>query len=321
MSQTSLPTAGFRLRIQGQHPVGEMLLLVGRSTIGRHADNTLALNDIHVSGYHAQIDCTLTTCQLQDLKSSNGTTVNGQLCQAYDTIFLTPGDVIGIALSEETGRPLFVLTLEQIPITLPATDHSIVSAALDQIPAATVTLAEQAAALGLAPGLWRSSYRLLEYLPEIYQQHGAEEDEDPTESFTARFLALFESVLLPVEWTVDNFDLFLDPATAPADFLPWLANWFAFTFDADWNDEQRRALLKAAHMIYQLRGTSAALAQLVTIYAGVAPIIDDSEQLPAGLFTVTLPATCATRRSQIEALIDRHKPAHAVCSLIFHPAA
>ncbi|MEM5775241.1 MAG: FHA domain-containing protein, partial [Anaerolineaceae bacterium] len=67
---------------------------------------------------------------------------------------------------------------------------------------------------GMPPGLSTDSVRLLDYLPGIYHT-----------PFMNHFLALFESILLPVEWNIDNFDLFLSPCTAPLQFLPWLSDW------------------------------------------------------------------------------------------------
>ena len=71
---------------------------------------------------------------------------------------------------------------------------------------------------------------LLSYLPGIYHTE-----------FMSHFLAIFEAVLFPVEWQIDNFDLFLDPGTAPRNFLPWLANWFDIVFDSTWSEAQQRA--------------------------------------------------------------------------------
>ncbi len=47
-------------------------------TIGRKADNTLAIEDPAVSGHHARIVKTQAVFFLEDLKSTNGTAINGQ---------------------------------------------------------------------------------------------------------------------------------------------------------------------------------------------------------------------------------------------------
>ncbi len=157
-------------------------------------------------------------------------------------------------------------------------------------------------------GVAMTSLRLMEYLPPIYYS-----------DFMSRFLALFESVLLPIEWTVDNFDLFLSAATAPSEFLPWLSGWFGLVFDDTWSDEQRRAPIAAAHGLFETQGTPGALGRVLEIYTGRAPVIDDqADDLEAHTFRVRLPIS----RQQVEEdlvrrLIDAYKPAHTSYQLQF----
>ena len=133
------------------------------------------------------------------------------------------------------------------------------------------------------------------------------------------FLAVFESILAPIEWNVDNFDLFLNPKTAPTDFLPWLANWFEITFDSTWSEEQHRTLLSEAQEIYARRGTKWALSRVLEIYTGQEPEIDDTnEALEAFTFTVELPVRKRdVNQELIEAIINTNKPAHTLYSLKF----
>jgi phage tail-like protein len=158
------------------------------------------------------------------------------------------------------------------------------------------------------PGLGYHSRSLLAYLPGIYQTE-----------FVSRFLALFESILTPMEWNIDNFDLFLDPGTAPSDFLTWLEEWFDITFDPTWNDTQRRRLLREAHTIYARRGTRWALSRVLEIYTGSSPtIVDVDATLEPFTFRVTLPMAAARLgREVIEHLIDAHKPTHTMYTLDF----
>jgi phage tail-like protein len=137
----------------------------------------------------------------------------------------------------------------------------------------------------------------------------------------ARFLGLFESILTPIEWNVENFDLFLNPATAPVGFIPWLAQWFDITFESAWTESQRRTLLKDAHLIYARRGTRWALSRVIEILTGYKPtIIDDGNDLPDFTFKVILPLVASqVNREMIERLIDAHKPAHTMYSLEFQP--
>jgi pSer/pThr/pTyr-binding forkhead associated (FHA) protein len=62
-------------------------------TIGRKADNTLAIDDPAVSGHHARIVKIQAVFFLEDLKSTNGTTINGQSITRHQ---LRDADVITI---------------------------------------------------------------------------------------------------------------------------------------------------------------------------------------------------------------------------------
>jgi pSer/pThr/pTyr-binding forkhead associated (FHA) protein len=62
-------------------------------TIGRKADNTLAIEDPAVSGHHARIVKIQAVFFLEDLKSTNGTAINGQPITRHQ---LRDGDLITI---------------------------------------------------------------------------------------------------------------------------------------------------------------------------------------------------------------------------------
>ncbi len=163
----------------------------------------------------------------------------------------------------------------------------------------------------LPPGLSFSYSRYLKYLPEIY--HAG------PESFLTRFLALLESILAPIEWNIDNFDLYLDSKTSPLSFLPWLADWFVMTFDESWSEASRRQLLAEAQHIYPRRGTVWALRRILEIYTGVEPDINDQgRSLEPFTFTVRFPLReQQVNRLSIERIINANKPAHTNYSLIF----
>ncbi len=165
----------------------------------------------------------------------------------------------------------------------------------------------------IPPGLSTQSLHLLGYLPGIYQT-----------DFMSRFLALFESILVPVEWNIDNFDIYLDPETSPFGFLPWLANWYEILYDSSWSEEQRRVLLKEAYQIYARRGTRWALSRILEIYTGQKPeIIEFSSDGGSGrsepfTFTVKLPpGNKNLNRELIERLIDSNKPAQTTYKLLY----
>jgi phage tail-like protein len=158
----------------------------------------------------------------------------------------------------------------------------------------------------IPPGLTTDSLRLLEYLPPIYHSE-----------FMSHFLALFESVLLPIEWTVDNFDLYLSPGTAPGSFLPWLSHWFGLAFDDTWSDAQRRALIADAHWLFETQGTKKAMSRVLEIYTGQPPEIIDQD-VGDHTFIVKLPfPRKQVAEDLIHHLIDAYKPAHTSYQLKF----
>jgi pSer/pThr/pTyr-binding forkhead associated (FHA) protein len=77
----------------GELGVREFPLSKERITIGRHADNDICLNDKAVSGRHAVIITILRDSFLEDLNSTNGTTVNGKQIAKHP---LADGDSINI---------------------------------------------------------------------------------------------------------------------------------------------------------------------------------------------------------------------------------
>lgn len=284
--------------------------------IGRQPGSDLLLEHKEVSRRHAALHCTATECMLVDLNSANGTRLNGQKLTPQVPIVLKPGDSIQIG-----G---FNLDFEQIPIEEPALFKKEVIAPIPpqqeeailhiQPPELPPPLPPE---LPLAaptprfdpsqppPGLTFHSERLLSYLPNIYHTE-----------FMANFLAIFEAVLFPIEWQIDSFDLFLDPGTAPASFLPWLANWFNFIFDSTWTETQRRALLKEAYSIYSRSGTPWALRRILEIYCGPGFDVDDeAEDLPPHTFRVKVPRMNSVEQKYIERLIDAHKPTHTAYTM------
>lgn len=170
----------------------------------------------------------------------------------------------------------------------------------------------------------RSSY--LEHLPALYQD----------DEFMGQFLLIFESIMKPIENTVDNLPWYLDPLLIPASLLPWLSSWVALSLDQNWPLERRRLLLRSATELYRWRGTKRGLAEYLRIYTGSVPEI--SEYIPgmkldqetilgtntrlgssgAGHhFTVTLEleGNSGINPDTVRAIIEAQKPAHTAYTL------
>ena len=299
----------------------------GRTIIGRQAGVDLVLEDQLISRRHAQLDCDETGCTITDLNSSNGTLVNKNRLRSNDPLPLNPGDVVEVGnftlkYVQETveivtdPEPAPAPPEPAQPETEPASEPKPKSKAKAETadpPKAPPPLPPEPngrpdPAYTPPPGLSLNNSRYVQYLPDIYHT-----------PFMKQFLALFESIYAPIEWTADNFDLYLHPRTAPADFLPWLAGWFDIAFDKSWSEEQQRTLLSEVHQIYARRGTKWALSRVLEIYTGHAPQIDDSsDDLEPFTFTVNLPiAKSKTNPTLVARLINAHKPAHTAYRLNF----
>ncbi len=309
-----------RLNVEGQDAPQGISLPMGKIVIGRQPGSDLYLVNNRVSRNHAQLVRTSEGCLLIDLGSANKTYVNDKKLEPQVPTPIEPGDKIRIGP--------YHLSLEIVPLAEVESDV-IKEAVPEPDPASKVRAVpdveqeEDSAGGGMIAepppspppphepppefsspvpvGLTVESRHLIQYLPGIYQT-----------DFMKRFLGIFESIQVPIEWVIDNFDLFLNPATAPTDFLPWLANWFELAWDSDWTSQQRRMFLQEAHQIYARRGTSWALSRVLEIYTGVVPEIEDQkEDLAPFTFLVRIPATRRKfKRARIETLIEANKPAY-----------
>jgi pSer/pThr/pTyr-binding forkhead associated (FHA) protein len=92
--------------IQENAPELEFEMGKASVSIGRAMTNDVILNDGRVSRSHAQLECSPSHCRLIDLKSANGTRVNGLQVEQAD---LKPGDIISIGSTQirfETSFPV-----------------------------------------------------------------------------------------------------------------------------------------------------------------------------------------------------------------------
>lgn len=172
----------------------------------------------------------------------------------------------------------------------------------------------------------RSNY--LEYLPAIYQD----------DTVMEQLLLLFESIMAPVEHTVDSIASYFDPLVTPEHLLPWLASWLDLALDPTWTEDRRRELLKSAVELYRWQGTRRGLIEYIRIYTGVVPeiqeytpgmVLDSDTRMGSGAqlgggvdwyhFTVILPIDKNSKidDSKVRAIIDAQKPAHSTYSLRF----
>ena len=303
-----------------------IILEQGIVRIGSDPACEIQLDHGLLSPIHAQIERNGDAVTLADLDSLRGTKLNGEWIAVDEPQTLNSGDEIlvhpyrlsytAVEVEDSSQAASDMFEMMQASTGMQAADGG---EAADQAPktsspsdslppsvlAPRVVYRESAMT---PPGLDMRSVRYLEHLPVIYHN-----------DFTSRFLAMLEATLLPIEWTIQNFDLFLSPQTAPDDFLPWLAGWYNLTLNSNWTEAQRRTLIAEAHMLYGMRGTKWALTRTLEIYLGRKPeIIDLEDKKNPFLFTVKLPFRKQDVDSeQIERIIDADKPVQATYKLTY----
>jgi phage tail-like protein len=150
------------------------------------------------------------------------------------------------------------------------------------------------------------------------------------ESFAERFTAALDTVLAPVFATLDNLPAYFDPEIAPADFLDWLAGWVGIEPSETWPDSRRRQLVAGATRLYALRGTAQGIAELVEIFTGLMPEVEESGGVawsetpgsrppgsPGARLTVRLEvdATHEVDEEMVRRLVAAAKPAHVIAEV------
>lgn len=297
-------TITFTVKIEGGESADSRPLPLGVTKIGRVEGNDIVLAHGFVSSRHAQLDVTATTCLFTDLKSTNGSLVNGQAATPHTPIPVRTDTKIQIGPFTLT----FTLTAQRAAPPAPPPEPVVAPLPPTPPPPTPPTLFEQEEdGDGISADHYPfSGETFLPYLPAIYQTE-----------FMGRFLAIFESIYAPLEWTVDQFDLFLHARTAPAGFLPWLGSWFAITFDRSWTVAMRREILCEAHHLYAMRGTKWALSRIIEIYTGERPKISEfTDPDNPYLFLVQMPVTVRELNPELVIrLIDTHKPTHTTYKL------
>lgn len=172
----------------------------------------------------------------------------------------------------------------------------------------------------LAPGATTRQSHLLQYLPALYQK----------DEFLARFLLIYQSILDPIEETIDNTHHYFDPGTTPASFLPWLASWVGLELEPGLSEATQRELIRRAVELSRWKGTRRGLREELKIRTGARALIVENfdgmrlgQDASLGLNThlgvrcdqfvaVTLATDGggATRQHDADRIVQDVKPAH-----------
>lgn len=119
--------------------------------------------------------------------------------------------------------------------------------------------------------IYSEAKSFLRYLPEIYQK---EESSD----FLRRYLSLFEAVYEDLDQKIRSAARQLDPASADADFLQWMAGWVGITHSHLWSEEKLRLLLQGIVKKNLIRGTREYMEYVIRVFTGETPwIVEYSE--------------------------------------------
>jgi phage tail-like protein len=156
---------------------------------------------------------------------------------------------------------------------------------------------------------------IVDHLPGLLQD----------DMFVLRFMAGLDEVLAPVLLAIDDLEAYLDPATAPVDFVEWLADWVGIALDENWSPEQQRALVAGAVDLFDWRGTVRGLSAHVALYSGVVPEIDENGACawsatpgtplpglvePNLVVRVRVPDPGSLDVAQLDRIVSASKPAH-----------
>ena len=153
-----------------------------------------------------------------------------------------------------------------------------------------------------------------------------------------------------IEHILDTIHDYFDPLFTPSvttnsqevsDFLAYLAQWVALTFDERWTLSARRRLLTRIVPLYKKRGTKAGLAEYLSIFVGPNVQVDDFlgivlgetgtvgldtfvGGLPPHLFIVTMTFSEIISIGFVnqtvvaaKSILDLEKPAHTYYALRF----
>jgi phage tail-like protein len=165
---------------------------------------------------------------------------------------------------------------------------------------------------GTVPGL-TSPHPIGQTLPALYAD----------DSLAQQLCLALDEVLAPAIASLDCLPAYLDPATAPADLLEWLAGWVGVTLARGLPERQRRRLVAAAARLYAWRGTMYGIRAIVELSTGQDPDIRESGATawspvpqaalpghPAAGLVISLRADPRIEESNLRALIASFVPAH-----------
>jgi phage tail-like protein len=111
------------------------------------------------------------------------------------------------------------------------------------------------------------THDLVRRLPRTFSR------EEVVASFLRRYLAILDGTLDDLDGRGAARRALLDPESAPAELLDWLAGFLGLALDERWPAATRRRLIAEGAWLMRFRGTVAGLARFIELYVGVPPIL------------------------------------------------
>lgn len=157
-----------------------------------------------------------------------------------------------------------------------------------------------------------------------------------SDDFARRLTDALDDVLSAALVACDNLPAYLDPGTAPADFLDWLGHWVCAPpddRDGPAREDALRALLPVSAGLGARRGTVAALAEEVARLCGADVEVRDGGCVVTSTTPGAVPPPRDGRHGLVEVLVHgdgdralvrrlvrRATPAHLAVRLVFDDA-
>jgi phage tail-like protein len=132
----------------------------------------------------------------------------------------------------------------------------------------------------------QAGHRLDTQLPRMWSRDAADA------SFLHRFLTPADAMVRELDEKAAQRSALLDPQTAPAEALDWLASFLGIVLDRRWPVAARRDLVAEAYDLFRRRGTRAALEEVLALYLGRrVDIVENWRLRGLGGTTLGLPAS------------------------------
>jgi phage tail-like protein len=111
------------------------------------------------------------------------------------------------------------------------------------------------------------SHDHLRRLPRVYSR-----EPEPAD-FLRRYLAILDGTLSELEARATDRHVLVDPRSAPAEILPWLASFLGLAVDERWPEPRVRLLIAETASLFRLRGTRWSLERMLELLTGIRPLL------------------------------------------------